>query len=593
MELPLREGPLNEYLDSLEQESQQAKSEPGKNWDEYMRYYNGEQWQSRLPSHRIPVTANYTSVTVKRLAALITDTKPNIEVHSYVSGLKAVCQEILTPTIRANWDEQGYDQKFAGGVIPKSIILGACACAITYDNSIGPYGNIGMPVIDPRSLIIDPNVVRTADLDQAEYSGHQTVLSLGKLRQAFGDPAKFVEPDPTVSRFLDRNGSSGGGSLISPAHRFLGRTSGTGSMAAYAIPRARVQEFFINDHRTVGELPVDVQEMFFKNGLTRDDLAWPGGRRIVRAGSNKKVLIDHANPYIDRKTPIVMYDWGLNTENPWGSSEVGLIKSIQAVMNKLASSIVENAVKMNNNIWIGDRDALEKTEWKDLNDAPGLIVKVRPGRTLRRESAPALPGSTFQMIQWLTQTMNTLTGLEDVTQGRRPVGLVSSNAIEALNLAAQTLIRYQARKFENFLERVGKRMIARIFQYYSSDRLMHMLGQDGAWKEYAFERQRMIAGLNVDGRPFDVFRDLDLLSFRVTPGSSMAISRLQKAQLSLSLAERNYIPASDVLRALEWDDPVGTVQQARAEAAMGMNQTGESSSGGGGNGNSRRLRVAR
>src|SRR5690349_8231404 len=121
MELPLREAELNEYLDSLVDESQQAKKDPGKCWDEYMQFYNGEQWLTKLPSHRIPVTANYTAVTVKRLAALLTDTKPNIDIHSYDGGLKGVCQTVLTPTIRANWDEQSYDQKFAGGIIPKAI----------------------------------------------------------------------------------------------------------------------------------------------------------------------------------------------------------------------------------------------------------------------------------------------------------------------------------------------------------------------------------------------------------------------------------------------------------------------------------------
>ena len=584
MELPLREDALNEYLDNIVSESQQAKKEPSKHWDEYMRYYNGDQWQTRLPSHRIPVTANYTAVTVKRLAALITDTKPNIEVKSYVSGLKDLTEPVLTPTIRANWDEQGYDQKLAGGLLPISIILGSCAAIVTYDRDIGPYGNIGLPIIDPRSLILDPTVQRPADLDQAEYSGYQTVMSLSKIRQLFPDHGKSVEPDPTVSRFLDNATGSGASGFMSPGHRFFTRTPHQSLTASYAVPRARLQELYINDPRTVGELPVEAQEHFMSRGLTRDDLAWPGGRRIVRAGVNNKILIDHPNPYIDRKTPIVMYDWGLQTEHPWGSSEVAMIKSLQAVLNKLSSSIIEKAVKMNNNIWIGDRDALEKKEWADLNDAPGLLVKVKPGRTLKRESAPALPGSVFQMIQWLVNTIETLTGLVDVTQGKRPVGLVSASALESLNLAAQTLIRYQARKFEAFLERVGKRMIARIFQFYDSDRIMHMLGQDGAWQDYSFERRKMMAG-SVDGQPFDVFKHLHLLGFLITPGSSMAITRIQKAQLSMALFDKTLVPGENVLRSLEWNDPKGTVQQARAEAMMGMQNPG----GGG----EKRLRVAR
>jgi len=584
MQLPLRESELNEHLDSLISESQQAKKEPAKYWDEYMQFYTGDQWQTRLPSYRIPVTANYTNVIVKRLAALITDTKPYIDIQSYDSGLADVCKEVLTPTIRANWDDQSYDQKFAGGLIPKSIILGSCACDVSYDNTSGPYGNIALPIIDPRAMILDPNITRAADVDQAEYSGYQTVMSLSRLRQAFGESARSIEPDPSVSRFLDRN-AAGWGGFESPGHRFFSRTPSGQGLAAYAVPRARVQILYVNDPRTVAELPKPVQEQFIKNGLTTKDPVWPGGRRIIRAGSNRKILIDHPNPYIDRQTPLVMYDWGLNTETPWGASEVGLIKSLQAILNKLSSSIVENAVKMNNNIWIGDRDALEKKEWSDLNDAPGLLVKLKPGRTLRRESAPALPGSVFQMIQWIQQTMENLTGLTDVTQGKRPVGLVSSNAIEALNLSAQTLIRYQARKFEAFLERVGKRMISRIFQFWTSDRMLYTLGRNGDWKAYAFNRAKMMAGLQVGGRPFDVFRDLDLMSFRVTPGSSMAISRLQKSQLSVMLFQLGIIPADQVLKSLEFENAEDLVARARAEKMMGM-------SGQEGGGDTKRMRMA-
>ncbi len=583
---PLGTGALNEYLDNIESESSRATKEYRQDWEELIRWYRGLQWQQKLPSHRIPFTANYTNVTVKRLVALMTDTKPTIDVHSRASGLSELTGEVLVPALRALWDEQGCDQRFAGSVLPLSIITGACGVNIGFDPTVGSLGEISINIVDPRSMILDPAVTRTVDLDHAEYSGFQTVVSLSRLRQLFPRAAMDVKPDAQVSRFLDRQQGVGSG-IDSPGHRIVAKILRQGATESYAVPRVRVQEFFIRDTRTVKEFPKEFQEHCFERGLTLDDMPWPGGRRIVRAGENKKILYDGPNRYIDGKTPLVMYDWGLETEHPWGASEVKLIKSLQAILNKLGSSIVENAIKMNNNIWIGDRDALEKREWGELNDAPGLLVKVKPGRTLRRESAPALPGSVFQMLQWIVNTIDMLTGLVDVTQGRRPVGVVSSHAIEALNLSAQALIRLQTRKFENFLERVGQRLIARIFQFYTSDRIMHQLGPGGKWREFRFERDKLIkhAALLPDEegklvhRPFNYMTDLDLLKFVITPGSSMAITRLQKGQMSMGLYGSGLVPGVQVLRALEWDDPEGTVQQARAEAAAGATSIGNTKRG--------------
>lgn len=577
--IPDRVEELNEYLDDIVSESQKVTNHKIRKWEEAIQFHQGKQWQNALPKHRVAFTANYTNVSVKRLVALMTDTKPRIDIKSRAPGLSELTEHILTPAVRATWDEQNFDQKFSGSVLPLSIIMGACGVNVTFDPNIGSDGSIALGILDPRSIILDPAVRRTTDLDEAHYSGFRSVHALAKIRRWFSRNGEKVEADPELSAFYDRSMERHGPGVNSPAHKIGSTFVRAGKIISFAVPRAAVEEFYIKDYRLVKELPQPMQERAIARGLTVNDPAWPGGRRIVRAGANKVLLLDGANPFIDGRTPICMYDWGLETEHPWGASEVELIQSLQAILNKLGSSITENAIKMNNNIWIGDRDALEKKEWADLNDAPGLLVKVKPGRTLRRESPPALPGSVFQMIQWLVSVIDTLTGLVDVTQGRRPVGVVSSHAIEALNLSAQTLIRLQTRKFEHFLERIGQRLISRIFQFYSSDRLMHYLGQGNKWTAYHLEREKLTKGHNVqlgmkDGmmqsRPFDYMKDLSLLRFFVTPGSSMAISRLQKAQLSLVLVDRGLIPEADALYALEWEDPEGKLQKAREERMSGV-----------------------
>lgn len=583
-EVPLEHGPLNEYLDGLVRESKKAQEDNADRakWSERIKFARGVQWESSIPTYRIPFQANLTSVALKRLTAMMTDTKPTFEVQSRVPELAEMTRDILTPAVKANWDERSYSQKLAT-IIPKAATMGSCGARVIFDPNIGAYGDIDTVITDSRSIILDPSVRSASEVDDAQYSGYQEEIPASRLRYLFPDQYDRIKYDTSSSsEYVGESGEAGvGGPIKFPGHRSLTAALRGRSGTERFVPRVSVQNMYIQDDRVVGDLPVAFQEVCINNGLTVDDKVWPRGRRIVRAGTNNVILEDGSNPFIDGKTPLVLLDWGLETEHPWGSSEVALIQSLQAILNKLGSAIVENAIKMNNNIWIGDRDALEKNEWKKLNDAPGLIVKLKPNRVLRRESAPALPGSVFQMIQWIVNMIDTLTGLVDVTQGRRPVGIVSGNAVEALNLSAQTMIRLQTKKLEGFIERIGQRIVARIFQYYTSDRLMHILGYGNKWEEFRFERDRLLGNfINVpDGRggmlqeEFNPVRPnfaqhLGLMQFRITPGSSMAVTRLQKAQLAMALGAQQFIPREDVLRALEWDDPVGTTKKALSEAAM-------------------------
>lgn len=586
-EVPIHAGPLNEYLDGIVRESKKAQEDYANRagWGNLVKFARGAQWEKALPTYRIQFQANLTQVSLRRLTALMTDTKPTFEVHSRAPELADIAKNILTPTIKANWDEGSYDQKLST-IIPIAATIGSCGARVVFDPTIGPFGDIDTVITDPRSIILDPSVRSSSDLDRALYSGYQEEVSASRLKYLYPDDYHRIKYDTSSSsEYVDGDGASGvsgiSGPVRFPGHRSLMATLRGRTGTDRFVPRVSVQHFFIQDDRLVGDLPVEFQEICIQMGKTVDDKVWPHGRRITRAGTNNIVVADGPNPYIDGKSPLVLFDWGLETEHPWGSSEVALIQPLQAILNKLGSAITENAIKMNNNIWIGDRDALEKDEWKKLNDAPGLIVKLKPNRVLRRESAPALPGSVFQMIQWLVNMIDTLTGLVDVTQGRRPVGVVSGHAMEALNLSAQTTIRLQTRKLEEFIERMGQRMVARIFQYYTSDRLMHILGYGNKWEEFRFQRDKLIGNTFTipDGaggmkeekfspaRP-DFARYLGLMQFRVTQGSSMAITRLQKGQLALALGSQAYLPREEVLRALEWDDPEGTTKKALAEMAM-------------------------
>lgn len=593
MAAPTKPLPLNEFLDSLISESRSATSDIKREWDTNLDNYRGDaQWPSKRPKHRVPFTYNKSGLAVKRITAMMTDTMPSIDVKPRASGLTEVA-EIITSTIRAIWEEQQFDQKFANRLIPMSMVFGACPVHLFYDPTAdNGRGDVSLEPIDPRSFFIDPAVTAAEDLSKAEYVGFQSVMSLNRIRQMWPKRGADVEADPAVSQFVDPIGRGGGISVQSPTREPIFRGK---SIKSSAIDRANVQYFWIRDLRTVGELPEEIQEEAFAKGLTKDDLAWPNGRGIFRAGPNKKILEDGNSIYMDSEPPFEMFSWDIEFEHPWGMSLIKTLKVIQDILNKLGSAVTENAVKMNNAIWIGDKHALSPSGWNELSDAPGLLVQLNPGTKLERQSPPALPGSVFQMIQFLSLAIDDISGLLDVSQGRRPVGIVSASALEALQLAAQTLVRLQSRAYEAFLQRLGQKLVSRIFQFYTQDRMFYLHGPNDQVIPFEYERQK-IRDAQIGGqdgpRPFDPFKDFRDLRLQVSRASSLAATRMQKGVVALALADRGLVPGEDVLKVLEWPNPKETFKQAQQEMAekafLGLVTKG--SRGGGG---STRLRIPR
>src|SRR5436309_1153901 len=126
MPLPLSVDALNGALDELLTEHHTATKDIQKEWDDDLKFFRGQQWQGRLPKHRIPFTANLLNVNIKRKIGLITDTKPTIDVYARAHGLEDLAQNLITPTVRAIWDEQSFSEKLANGVLPFSMIFGSC-----------------------------------------------------------------------------------------------------------------------------------------------------------------------------------------------------------------------------------------------------------------------------------------------------------------------------------------------------------------------------------------------------------------------------------------------------------------------------------
>ena len=183
---------------------------------------------------------------------------------------------------------------------------------------------------------------------------------------------------------------------------------------------------------------------------------------------------------------------------------------------------------------MADVDALDPDQWDKLDNEAGLIIRKKPQRTFEyvppTELGPTIPNTMSSFIQ----LADMLTGNTDVQGG--PSEAQSSSVLEGLQAARQTLVRSVSRRLESALERVGQKLISRIFQYYNSDRIFFQLGPSRDWISYVYERLRILEDDKGNARDPEqirtMFRDY---KFLVSPGSSLAISRVQRTMTLLQL----------------------------------------------------------
>jgi len=267
-----------------------------------------------------------------------------------------------------------------------------------------------------------------------------------------------------------------------------------------------------------------------------------------------------------------------NVESAWGKNEVDDLESPQLMFNKTLATIIENAILMGNGIWIGDYDALSDKDWERLSNEPGSHVRVRTGKQLKRESAPPLPNYVTELLNILMGGQEKLSGITEVTEGRRPGQLTSGVAIEQLATMAQTTIRLKARQLDYLLQNIGQKLISRIFAYYTTDRVLTFSGTDetGKAKQYFYHREAIRQLIQKEG--MQVFQDYVL---KVVPTSSLALTKWQKGLMATQLYQLGLIDEKAALDALEFpgrDEILQRMAQGVQAAMMGGGGFGEKTS---------------
>lgn len=518
-ELAFRQKLLNIYA-----EARQDKETISSDWNTFIAFLRGQQWPKRRPSYKVSAVINFLIENIERKTALLSDAKPIPNIKPRNDKLQDTA-DILNTIINSIFENSSFGQANTD-LVENSQVFGSGFIGTLFDADGDNHGgDVSVVSYDPRAVYVDPLVRKSYLLHEAEYVIIEDIWPLTKAKDMYPERADMFKADAGLERFRDDKQ----GFFATMRNKIF--KSPQDEVVKSEIPRVYVREFWLKD-RSVGEN----DKPRFKNKA----------RKVCMVG--EVIADDGDNPYNDGMHPIDMLIWHTDFNTSWGWGDVELLRNPQELQNKIIATVIENISLMSNAIWIGDTDALEKQDWNKLNNEPGTYVKKRIGRELRREPGMPLPEYVLRTLDYVGISTEKISGMVDVMRGIRTGQVSSGVGIESLQLMAQALIRLRARALEALHERVGRKLVSRIFQFYPPKKIMDVLMETN---RDVTQLEAITSELlkDISERKGDEWTNI---SFKIEPGSSLGLAQTQRRIESMKLREMQVIDNRALLEDLEY-----------------------------------------
>lgn len=505
--------------------------------ERYYRLWRGEHWPKLMPTHRVRAMSNFVFAITETIVTWLSENRPNIIV-SPMGPEDAAGARIVERIIKDYlWNHLNLRRKIKQAA-RCGLVRGRGFLKVTWDPTARPgpglEGEVAVDYVPWREIYLDPYAV---DVDDCRFIIQVRDMPKSEVVRRWPEQGWRVMPGSG----MDENGA-GGGPYVADADRAV--VSGSQEMSDWG-QTVRVYECWIRDDST------ELREEVGADGEVRavEVPAYPGGRVIIVAEGGV-VLADMPNPYVDGMFPFADFQAYEDEENQWGLSEVSQLEPLQRVINLLESRFVEHIRLMANSMWVMDRNSGVRPD--QLVNKEGAVIVKNPGSEVRREPPPPMPAHLFNLYLQCMRNMETITGVHDVTQGRRPGQVTAASAIAMLQEAGQARIRDKARNLEDMIRRVGQLIVSRILQFYSPGRMIRLRGQGSELEFVKWDPSLVRVGLD----------------FKVEAGSSLQMNEQLRYQLALELFQAGAIDAAAVLEASNFPGRDEIIQRMRQQQAL-------------------------
>lgn len=460
------------------EEGKEARKEFDQDWTKWREYYKGKTFKNRVAVGKADAGFNICRSTIHSTIPILTDARPGFGVlpkepsdYQFAENLSKVVESI--------WDARKADHTLIE-VLMDSQILSAGILKVTWNTDLEDgLGDVDLKAIDPDDIFVPKQAV---DFDKnCPWTIHRTRKKVGTLRKQFPDKADQIHADTTRSSTDQKNKVMDGDvQLVSPVDT-------KSRLPAPYSPMPGDEELVEVLECWVDAEALDEYEEMYEPGQEQPTgwkKKYPNGKLITVIAQNRLLLQCVGNPYKDGKKPFVRFVDAIMPRQFWGEGEIEPLVKTQQMIDKVVATIMDYMNLTGNPVWFNPTTS--GVDSAQITNAIGQVISYTPGQNGEKPSRdipPPLPPYYFEFLQNLLRFADAISGIQEVTQGRKPVGVTAAQAIDTLQEAAQTRIRLKERNMNGSLGQVGEMTVSRILQFYTTPRVIKITGNN-EWPEF-------------------------------------------------------------------------------------------------------------
>lgn len=522
-----------------------------KNWKRWEEFYFGIQWPTYRPKWRSSVVANYIFSTIETIVPIMTDSRPKVVVMSTNMDGQTMAGK-AEKIIDAIQDFNDWDMRLQDAV-RNSMIYGTGFLKTYW----APWarngkGEVMISSVSPYNLFPDPAAV---DIETCEWLIYAANVPIEHVARRFPDKVKKVDGgiyDADLALVDHKNKMSQNSSMQAGVSRYAAAPGGS---------KPQIDP----EGTAAGRTPVDEagRQVTLIECWVRDDDSSTGTRVITVV--NNALMEDEEGPTREGRIPFVKV---VDVQIPnwfWGMGEVQQVEGLQSDLNKRRAQLADILTLTGNPPVIADSNS--GIDWKNWFNRPGAILWKSPGTDVHWMQAPTVPSGLLESIQLGRMDVDVVTGVHDVTQGRKPAGVTAATAIMELQDAAQGRMRLKIRNMENGVQRLGRCILDLVQDYYTTPRTVRTIGQSGKAEFFDINQPKFSPDGQLAGGDFIRLGDFDV---RVKAGSSLPVNKALRFQQGLLLWDRGIIDDEELLKVGDWPDWEGVLNRKQQAMAQGV-----------------------
>lgn len=488
---------LKSYILDKFNEADTVKRGIDKRWYENLLFTYGKQWitwneregifeESTAPSYKRKsrVVANRIFSTVRGVLVRLVNPNMSFVVVPKTANemLCEVCNKIISSILykyRTIQYEIGFDV----------LVFGKSFVKVVFNPDIGEYiaegvrlGDITLSHLTPFEVWIDPLATSIYD---ARYCFVVKIRDVDYVREQYG-----VEVKPASS----------------------------------VIPSIlQTLEIYYGKKPYLPKNAVVVKEFWCK--ATKD---YPNGLYCVLV--NDDIVKVEENPYKDLEgrpfLPFVEFNFFTTNNQLYGTSLVEQLIPLQKEYNVLRTEIVLQEQLMTKPKWLIPVSC--NISSNAITGQPGekIYYDPRGGEPKQIQGVPPSP-EYWQHLSFIKNEFDDIAGLHEVSRGRVPSGIRSYIAIAYLQEQDQNLLVITRQNLIDGYIKMCYMILSIAKQYYTEDRVLTIVGQDGKAEAYRFVKGTL--------------DDLTSSSIEILEGATLPFSMVARQQFILSLWQAGLI----------------------------------------------------